>query len=45
MLEFTIASLIVIAAIYILYKNIKQKSSGKCNCGSCTSHCSKYKKD
>lgn len=42
MLEKIIAGIIVIVAIYFLYKNFKKKSSGQCNCGSCSSHCPLY---
>ncbi|WP_084284219.1 FeoB-associated Cys-rich membrane protein [Clostridium lundense] len=44
-LQIVITSVIVISAVYILYKNIKNKATGKCDCGSCSSHCSSYKKD
>ena len=44
-LELILTSGIVILAIFILYKNIKRKSQGKCDCGSCSSHCPQYKKD
>lgn len=42
-LEIIITSLIVIFAIFIFYKNLKKKASGKCDCGSCSSHCPNYK--
>nr|WP_207670941.1 FeoB-associated Cys-rich membrane protein [Caloramator sp. E03] len=41
-MERIITIIIIITAIYILYKNIKKKSSGSCDCSSCTSHCQKY---
>ncbi|MCT8977672.1 FeoB-associated Cys-rich membrane protein [Clostridium sp. CX1] len=43
--EIIITSIIVVSAAYILYKNVKKKASGDCSCGSCTSHCPRYKKD
>ncbi|MBM6820096.1 MAG: FeoB-associated Cys-rich membrane protein [Clostridium sp.] len=43
-MEIFIAALLIIVAGYILFKNIKKSSKGDCNCGSCSSHCSKYKK-
>lgn len=43
--EIIVTSLIVISAVYIFYKNIKKKSSGKCDCGSCSNHCTHYKKN
>ncbi|WP_370830553.1 FeoB-associated Cys-rich membrane protein [Clostridium sp.] len=43
-MEIFITALLVIASGYILFKNIKKSSKGGCNCGSCSSHCSKYKK-
>ncbi|WP_078695423.1 FeoB-associated Cys-rich membrane protein [Caloramator quimbayensis] len=42
MVEIIITSLIAAAALYFLYKSIKKKASGKCDCSSCSSHCSKY---
>ncbi len=42
--EFLIAGVIAASAAYIFYKNIKKKASGKCDCSSCSSHCSHYKK-
>ena len=42
-LVFNIA-LLIMAAGYIVFKNIKKSSKGNCNCTSCSSHCSKYKK-
>ncbi|KAJ53522.1 ferrous iron transport protein B [Clostridium tetanomorphum] len=44
-LQIGITSAIVVFAVYILYKNIKNKANGKCDCGSCSSHCPSYKKD
>ncbi len=45
LIEILIAGILVASASYILYKNIKKKSSGGCDCGSCSSHCSHYKKN
>lgn len=42
-MEILITVIIVGAAGLILYKNIKSKKTGGCNCGSCSSHCSLYK--
>lgn len=41
--EIVIAALIGGCAIYIFYKNLKKKAQGKCDCGSCSSHCPNYK--
>ncbi|MCI9302565.1 MAG: FeoB-associated Cys-rich membrane protein [Clostridium sp.] len=43
-LEIFITALLIMAAGYIVFKNIKKSSKGNCNCTSCSSHCSKYKK-
>ncbi|MEN8077159.1 FeoB-associated Cys-rich membrane protein [Clostridioides difficile] len=43
-MEILITALLVIAAGYILFRNIKKSSKGNCNCGSCSSQCPKYKK-
>lgn len=45
MLQIILTSVIVLSAVYILYKNIKNKSQGKCDCGSCSAHCPNYKKN
>ena len=37
--EVIVTIIIASVAVYILYKNIKKKSSGKCDCGSCSNHC------
>lgn len=42
-MEIFITVIIVAAAVFILYKNIKNKKNGGCNCGSCSSHCPQYK--
>lgn len=42
--QIIITGIIAFAAVYILYKNIKKKSSGGCHCDSCSSHCPSYKK-
>lgn len=44
MLEKIITSLMIIVALYILIKHIRKKLSGKCDCNTCSSHCSMYKK-
>lgn len=43
--EIVITAVIVLAAVYIIYKNIRKSTSGQCNCGSCSSHCQYYKKN
>jgi ferrous iron transport protein B len=46
-MEITITIIIFALAAVILYRNIKKKASGKCDCGSCgscSSHCPNYKK-
>ncbi|MBU5484855.1 FeoB-associated Cys-rich membrane protein [Clostridium sp. MSJ-11] len=40
--EIVITAVIAFSAIYILYRNIKKKSSGGCSCGSCSSNCPIY---
>lgn len=41
-----IATIVIgLFAVFIIYKNIKKSSKGDCNCGSCSSHCPKYKDD
>lgn len=42
MFEIVITLIILCTAIAVLYKNIKKKKLGACNCGNCTSHCSNY---
>ncbi len=41
MFEVIVTILIVIAAVFIIYKNLKKKSKG-CNCACCTSKCPSY---
>lgn len=36
-MEVAITLVIIVAAVFIIYKNIKQKSSGSCSCGNCSS--------
>ena len=43
-IEILITVTILIIASRILYKSIKKKASGECDCGSCSAHCPKYKK-
>ena len=33
---------IVALALFILIKNLKKKTSGKCDCSCCTSKCARY---
>lgn len=37
--EIIVTALIITAAAYILYKNVKRVSSGKCSCGDCSNSC------
>lgn len=41
-MEILITILLVGAAGYFIFNNIKKKTSGQCDCGSCTSKCPKY---
>ena len=43
-MEILITALIIITAIYIIYRNISKSSKGECNCGSCSASCPKYNK-
>jgi ABC-type nickel/cobalt efflux system permease component RcnA len=39
-----IATVIIFSlAAFILYKNIRNKAAGKCDCSSCDRHCPNYK--
>jgi ferrous iron transport protein B len=40
--EIIITAVIVAAAGFIFYKNLKKSTKGECNCGSCSSSCPKY---
>ncbi|MDP4143024.1 MAG: FeoB-associated Cys-rich membrane protein [Bacillota bacterium] len=40
MVEIIVTLLIAISAAYFLYKNIKKKASGSCDCGHCSKSCS-----
>lgn len=44
-MEFLFGAIIIGCAGYILFKNLRKKSSGNggCSCGSCSSHCPEYK--
>lgn len=44
LIEILVTIVLVAFASHILYKNIKKKSSGGCDCSSCSSHCGNYKK-
>ena len=44
-LEIIITLILVVSAGFMLYKNIKKKASGNCNCGSCSTHCPSYDKN
>lgn len=41
-IEILVTIAIITFAALGLYKNIKKKASGKCDCGCCSNHCSKY---
>lgn len=41
-MEITITIIIVACASFFLINSMKKKSQGKCDCGSCSSHCPKY---
>lgn len=43
-IEIVITLLIVATAAYIIYKNIKNKTQGKCDCTSCSHNCQNCKK-
>lgn len=45
MLELLITTFIVLLSVYIIYKNLKKKSSGKCDCGSCSAKCPNRKQN
>lgn len=44
-MEILVTIIIIAVAAYIIYKNFKKSSKGQCNCGSCSSHCPKYKEN
>lgn len=44
-MEIAIAIIILIIAIFIIYKNVKKTSKGECNCGTCSKSCPSRKKD
>ena len=39
MIEIIVTGIIVIATIYIIYKNVKKGTKGECNCGTCSAKC------
>ncbi|WP_102401028.1 FeoB-associated Cys-rich membrane protein [Haloimpatiens massiliensis] len=41
-MEILITLLLVSIAFYFLYKTIRNKAKGKCDCSSCSSHCPYY---
>lgn len=45
LIEILVTIILAAFAAHILYKNIKKKASGGCDCGSCSSHCAHYKKN
>lgn len=44
-LQIIITVAIIAFAVYLLFKNVKKNASGQCDCGCCSSHCSKYKSE
>lgn len=44
-MEIIIASLIVIASVYIFIKTLKSKSKGVCDCSSCSAKCPSRQED
>jgi ferrous iron transport protein B len=40
--EIIITAIVIAAAGFIFYKNLKKSTSGECNCGSCSKSCPKY---
>ncbi|MDS0524735.1 FeoB-associated Cys-rich membrane protein [Clostridium sp. SHJSY1] len=42
-MEILITGVIIVAAIFIISKNIKSSSKGKCNCSDCSKKCSSRK--
>lgn len=45
LIEILITVAIVGAGGYILYKKVKNTAQGKCDCGSCSSHCPMYEEE
>ncbi len=43
--EIIVTSAIVITAAGLLYRSVKKKANGECDCGSCSTHCPKHKKE
>lgn len=44
-IQIIITAAIVGFAGYMLFKNLKNKAKGKCDCSCCTHKCPSYKKD
>ena len=42
MMELVITTGIIALAVFIFYRSAKKKTTGDCDCGSCTSHCPLY---
>ncbi|MGL4451906.1 MAG: FeoB-associated Cys-rich membrane protein [Sarcina sp.] len=43
-MQYLITTLIIIAVVYILFKNIKKSAKGSCSCsGTCSAKCPKIK--
>ena len=43
-MQYVVTALIIVAVIYILFKNIKKSSKGSCSCsGTCSAKCPKIK--
>ncbi|WP_138202923.1 FeoB-associated Cys-rich membrane protein [Haloimpatiens lingqiaonensis] len=41
-MEILITLALISIAFYFLYKSIRNKAKGKCDCSSCSSHCPYY---
>ncbi|MFA9397091.1 MAG: FeoB-associated Cys-rich membrane protein [Clostridiaceae bacterium] len=42
MFEKIVTGIIVILTLYIIFKTVKNKKNGKCNCSDCSAHCPNY---
>lgn len=41
-IEISITTTIIIAAGILLFRSIRKKAKGECDCGCCSNHCPKY---
>lgn len=44
-LEIFITLIIIVAAGFALYRSVKNKAKGTCNCGSCSKSCVYYNEE